>query len=217
MTSMRAPAAEEARVKLKTLISAGAEKLILDLRDCADGQVEDGTELANLFLKNGVIYQSKDREGKVVAQAEADPEKSLTDLPMAVLINGSTAGPAEIVAGALKDRNRAKVVGERSFGAGSSQKRITLKNGSVLILSTAKYYTPSGKMIQEENVRSTGIRPDIQSPDSDRRQELLVEAYYDEKEDAAKYNELRAKVSKEQLRKALEILGAVPQQAKRAA
>lgn len=217
LSSLRPPAAEQAKTKLKTLLAAGAEKLVLDLRDCADGRAADGAKLANLFLRNGVLYLSKDREGKIVEQAEADPADCLTDLPMVVLINGSTAGAAEITAGALKDHERARIVGERSFGAASYQKRISLKSGALLILSTARYYTPKGKMIQEDNARSTGIRPDVQSPDSDRRQELIVEAYYDDKEDAAKYRELRSRIQKEQLEKALEILKTMPNEARRAA
>jgi carboxyl-terminal processing protease len=207
VSSLRSPAVEEARTKLKTLISAGAEKVILDLRDCADGEAADGAELANLFLKDGVIFQSKDRQGKVVQQVDAAPEKYVTGLPLAVLVNGSTAGPAEITAGALKDRERARIVGEKTFGSGSSQKRIALKNGAVLVLSTAKYVTPGGKMIQEENIRSTGIKPDVECPTSDRRQDLAVESYYEDKDESIKYNELRSKIAKEQLEKALEILG----------
>jgi len=207
ISSLRSPAVEEARTKLKTLISAGAEKLILDLRDCADGDAADGAEVANFFLKDGLIYQSKDRQGKVVQQVEATPEKYITGLPMVVLVNGSTAGAAEIAAGALKDRERARSVGEKTFGSGSSQKRIALKNGAVLVLSTTKYFTPGGKMIQEENIRTTGIKPDVECPTSDRRQDLAVESYYEDKDESAKYNELRSKIGKEQLDKALEILG----------
>lgn len=207
ISSLRSPAIEEARTKLKTLISAGAQKLILDLRDCADGEPADGAEVANFFLKDGVIYQSRDRQGKVVQQVEASPEKYSTGLPMVVLVNGSTAGAAEIAAGALKDRERAKCVGERTFGSGSSQKRIALKSGAVLVLSTTKYFTPGGKMIQEENGRTAGIKPDVECPTSDRRQDLAVESYYEDKDESVKYEELRSKIGKEQLDKALEILG----------
>lgn len=197
---------DQVRVKLKTLISAGADKLILDLRGCADGTWDQGRELANLFLRDGVVYYSKNRQGEMVGEARAEPEKALTDLPLVVLINGASAGPAEIVAGALKDRKRATLVGEKSFGVGSSQTRIRLKNGSMLILSTTKVYTPGGKMIQDETLRSTGIRPDIMAPSDDRQQDLLVESYYDEKDDEAKYRKLQEAIRKEQLEKAIEHL-----------
>jgi len=206
VSSLQAGAFGQVRPQLKTLISAGAERLVLDLRDCADGGLEEGVELANYFLREGVICLTKDRNGTVLAEARAIPEKLVSDLPLVVLINGSTSGPAEIAAGALKDHSRAQLVGEKTFGTGASQKRIRLKNGSAIVLSTAKYYTPNGKMIQEDNVRSAGIKPDHQSPDSDRRQDLLVESYYDDKEEAVKYQELRTKINREQLGKALEIL-----------
>ncbi len=209
---------DDARVKLKTLISAGAQKLLLDLRDCADGKTQDGAELANFFLKSGVIYYSQNRQGEKVQEIQANPDKFITDLPLVVLINGSTAGPAEIAAGALKDQKRALVVGEKSFGVGSSQKQIVLKSGAVLILSTAKYYTPAGHMIQDdESLRVTGIKPDVQAPDDDRRQELMVEAYYDDQDDAGKYRQLQDKIDQIQLDKALEVLSkSMPQQKKAA-
>ena len=217
VSSLSGNSAEQIRVRLKTLISAGAQKLILDLRDCADGETSNGVELANMFLKDGIIYYSQNGKGEKVQEVKATQDKFLTDQPMAVLINGSTAGPAEIVAGALKDQKRGLVIGEKSFGVGSSQKQIALKSGALLILSTAKFYTPGGKMIQDETVRNTGIKPDVQAPDDDRRQDLLVESYYDDQDDAQKYHQLQDKIRKEQLDKAVEALakGQVP--AKRAA
>jgi carboxyl-terminal processing protease len=217
ISSLSGNSSEQLRVRLKTLVSAGAQKLILDLRDCADGDTAGGVEVANMFLKSGLIYYSQNSRGEKVQEIRANPERCLTDEPLAVLINGSTAGPAEIVAGALKDQKRGVVIGEKSFGVGSSQKQIALKSGALLILSTAKYYTPSGKMIQDETVRNTGIKPDVVAPDDDRRQDLLVEAYYDDQNDAAKYHQLQDKIRKEQLDKAVETLtkGQVP--AKRAA
>jgi carboxyl-terminal processing protease len=203
---------EQARVRLKTLLSAGAEKIILDLRDCADGETANGAELANFFLKDGLIYYSQNRSGERVLEIKANPSKQLTDEPTVVLINTATAGAAEIAAGALKDQNRALVIGEKSFGVGSSQKQIALKSGALLILSTAKHFTPKGKMIQDEAIRNTGIKPDVQAPDDERRQDLLVESYYDDENDAGKYRKLQEKIKKEQLDKALEVLanGQVP-------
>ncbi len=205
--SLSAATLEQARVKLRTLISAGAQKLILDLRDCADGQPAMGANLANFFLKGGVIYTSRARDGSTVMQASASPDKFVTDLPLVVLINGSTAGPAEITAGALKASGRAQIVGEKSFGMGSAQKRITLKSGAVLILSTEKFFTPDGKMIEnDETLRDTGIKPDVEAPDQERLQDLLVNAYFDAQDDAAKYKQLQEKVSQEQIDKAVEVL-----------
>jgi carboxyl-terminal processing protease len=199
-------------LKLKTLISAGAQKLILDLRDCADGETQSGAELANLFLRDGLIYYCQNRRGERTKEVSAVPSQFVTDMPMVLLINESTAGAAEVAAGALKDHRRAVLVGEKSFGIGSVQDEIALKSGAVLFLSTAKIYTPDGKMIQDEAIRSTGIKPDVESPDDETQQDLLVEAIYDTKEDLAKYRELQEKIQKRQMDRAIEVLtkGAVP-------
>lgn len=211
---------DQVRLKLKTLISAGAQKMILDLRDCADGAPADGAALANLFLKSGVIYYSQNREGQKVQEVTASPDKFVSDLPMVVLINGSTAGAAEIVAGALKDDKRADVVGERSFGIGSAQKKIALKSGAILYLSVAKFYTPGGQMIEnDETPRETGIKPTIQWPDEDKLQGMMVESYYDDQNsnNVEKYRQLRDKINQMQLDKALEALSRPQAPAKKAA
>jgi carboxyl-terminal processing protease len=132
----------------------------------------------------------------------------------------------------LKDQKRATVVGEKSFGSGADQKTIQLKSGAVLILSTAKHYTPGGKVIQDEVVRNGGILPDLVAPDDETRQDLAVESYYDDKGDAsgaprvvtqpeksspaqvekddrdeaAKYKQFQEKIDKIQIEKALEVL-----------
>ena len=202
----------EIRIKLKTLMSAGAQKLILDLRDCADGDTRNGAELANLFLKDGVIYYCQNRRGERTKEVSAVPAQFVTDMPMVVLINESTAGAAEVAAGALKDQKRAVLVGEKSFGIGSVQDQIALKSGAVLFLSTAKIFTPDGKMIQDETIRNTGIKPDVEAPDDETQQDFMVEAIYDTKEDIAKYRELQEKIQKEQMDRAIEVLtkGVVP-------
>jgi carboxyl-terminal processing protease len=202
----------DVRVKLKTLMSAGAQKLILDLRDCAEGEAQSGAELANFFLRNGVIYYCQNRRGERTKEVSAVPGEFLTDMPMVVLINESTAGAAEVAAGALKDHRRAVLVGEKSFGIGSIQDQIALRSGAVLFLSTSKIFTPDGKMIQDETIRNAGIKPDVEAPDDETQQELLVEAIYDTKEDIAKYRELQEKIRRDQMDRAIEVLtkGTVP-------
>lgn len=221
VSSLAGSSSEQIKVKLKTLISAGAQRLILDLRDCADGESENGSDLANLFLENGLIYFSQNRKGERVLVVDAKPEKYITDLPMVVLMNSSTAGAAEIAIGAIKDHKRATIVGEKSFGVGSAQKTMQLKSGAILILSIAKYYTPSGKVIQDETVRNAGIAPDVLVPDEDKRQDLMVESYYNDQDNAVKnnqlqekndqddlvkYRQLQEKIDKIQIDKALELL-----------
>jgi carboxyl-terminal processing protease len=217
VSSLSEPSAKQIKAKLKTLVSAGARKLILDLRDCADGSTHNGADLANYFLRDGTIYYSQNRQGERVQVVEASAEKFITDMPVVVLIDGTTAGAAEIAAGALKDRDRAKVVGIKSFGVGSAQKTIELKSGAVLILSTAKYCTPSGKIIQDEDIRNAGIIPDVQAPEEEKRQDLMVESYYDDLNDVGKYRKLQEKIDKIQLDAALEVLMKETTPAKKAA
>lgn len=133
----------------------GAAKFILDLRDNASGEMEEGVATANLFLRRGLIGylsgQQHPRENFL-----ADASKAVADEPVAVLVNNATGGAAELVASAILDSHRGDVVGERTFGIGSVQKIIALDDGSALLLSVAKYYSPSGKQIQE-----TGVTPNI--------------------------------------------------------
>lgn len=202
---------------LSDLISEGAEKLILDLRDCADGGPAAGATLANYFLRDGIIYYSQNRQGEKVQVIESIPDKFITDIPLVVLINGSTAAAAEITTGALKDRDRATIVGEKSFGVGSAQETIPLKSGAMLVLSTAKYYTPNGKVIQDETNRNAGILPDVLVPDNETRQDLVVESYYDDQDEDLKYRQLREKIEQIQTEKALEVLTEEKLQLKEAA
>lgn len=141
--------------KLKQLVAQGAQKIVLDLRDCAGGEEEEGEETANLFLNHGLItylygqrYPRKDITAK--------PSDQITKLPLVVLINQSTAGPAEVVAGAIQDNKRGEVVGVPSFGVGVHQKLIPVGDGSALLLAVAKYYTPNGKPIP-----GNGITPNV--------------------------------------------------------
>jgi carboxyl-terminal processing protease len=117
------------------------------------GTPEEGIAFANLFLKSGRITYLK---GQRVAQQnfEADPAKDITDLPMAVLTNRGTADGAEIAAAALSGNNRAKLIGERTYGDAAQRKALTMDDGSAIILSVAKYYAQDGKAIQD-----TGVTP----------------------------------------------------------
>ncbi len=140
--------AQEIAARIKSLEKSGAKKLVLDLRNTADGEESEGIATANLFLNHGTITYLQGQ--KVPRQAfNADPAKAVTSLPVAVLVNKGTAGAAEIVAAALLENARADVVGDKTFGDGSEQKTIDLPDGGALILSVAKYYSPSGKAIQD--------------------------------------------------------------------
>jgi carboxyl-terminal processing protease len=148
----------EIAAKLKELTASGANKIVLDLRNCAGGEEAEGEKTANLFLDHGLItylYGQKFPRQNVVAQ----PTDEITRLPLVVLINQSTAGPAEIVAAAVLDNKRGDVVGIRSFGEGVYQKLIPVGDGSALLLSVAKYYTPDGQAIADNGVTPNVIQP----------------------------------------------------------
>jgi carboxyl-terminal processing protease len=152
---------QEIANKIKALQKSGAKKFILDLRDTAQGEESEGVATANLFLNHGTITyiqgQKYPREN-----FNADASKAITDLPVVVLVNRGTAGAAEIVAAAILENARGDVLGDKTFGVGSIQKVIDLPDGSALILSVAKYYTPNGKSIQD-----TAITPNILVADKD--------------------------------------------------
>lgn len=142
---------QEIASKIKALEKQGAKKILLDVRNCAEGEESEGISTANLFLNHGTIAYLQGQ--KFPRQAfNADPSKAITTLPVAVLVNRSTSGPAEIVASAILENARGDVVGDKTFGDGSVQKTIDLPDGGALILSIAKYYSPSGKAIQDAAV-----------------------------------------------------------------
>jgi carboxyl-terminal processing protease len=152
---------QEVASKVKALQKSGAKKLILDLRNCAEGEESEGVATANLFLNHGTITYLQGQ--KYPREAfNADPSKDITNLPVAVLVNKGTAGPAEVVAAAILENARGDVVGDKTFGDGSVQKTIEMPDGSALILSVAKYYTPGGKAIQDN-----AITPNVQVADAD--------------------------------------------------
>jgi len=130
--------------------------LVLDLRNNPGGLLSQAIEVSDLFLNSGLIVSTKGRISSQNITATAHTDKKPRTYPIIVLINSGSASAAEIVAGALQDNKRALVLGTRSFGKGSVQTILPLSDGSGLRLTTARYYTPSGKSIQ-----SSGIVPDI--------------------------------------------------------
>jgi carboxyl-terminal processing protease len=131
---------------------AGYKKVLLDLRDVAAGDMPEAIRLANMLLKSGTIATL---EGQKVAKQTfaAEPAKAINATsPVVVLVNRGTAGPGEVVAAALLDNKRADLVGEKTFGEGAQQKTFELPDGSALILSVAKYGSPSGKKLEDEGV-----------------------------------------------------------------
>jgi carboxyl-terminal processing protease len=149
--------ARQIAAKLKELEANGAHKIILDLRNCAGGEMQEAIDTARLFLDKGLItYLSGQRYPR--QDIMASPADCICNLPLAVLINQSTAGPAEIVASAVLGNKRGEVVGVRSFGMGVLQKTILVGDGSALLLSVAKYYGPDGKAINDNGVTPSVVQ-----------------------------------------------------------
>jgi carboxyl-terminal processing protease len=133
--------------------------LILDLRNNPGGLLSQAIEVSELFLDSGVIVSTKGRDSSQDITATAHKNKRVRSYPIIVLVNGGSASASEIVAGALQDNHRALILGTRTFGKGSVQTILPLSDGSGLRLTTARYYTPSGRSIQ-----LSGIIPDIELP-----------------------------------------------------
>ena len=143
---------QQVESKLKAMQKAGNKKVLLDLRDVAAGDMPEAIRLANMLLKSGTIATL---EGQKVAKQTfaAESAKAINATsPVVVLVNRGTAGPGEVVAAALLDNKRADLVGEKTFGEGAQQKTFELPDGSALILSVAKYGSPSGKKLEDEGV-----------------------------------------------------------------
>jgi carboxyl-terminal processing protease len=154
----------EIAAKIADLQKQGAKRFVLDLRSCATGNPEEGVALANLFLDKGLItYLQGQKVARVDSQASAS--KMVTKAPLAVVVNRGTAGAAEVAAAALLDSKRADVVGEHTYGDAAVRKPVPMEDGSAVILSVAKYYTPSGKSIQD-----TGVTPNVAEADADATQ-----------------------------------------------
>jgi carboxyl-terminal processing protease len=149
--SLAAGKVKEIAAAVNALQKQGATRLMLDLRNCAMGDPKEGVELANLFAGSGLLSYLEGQKSPR-QDFQADPGKVVTKLPLQVLINRGTAGPAEVAAAALLDSKRAQVAGERTYGAAAIRKAVTMDDGGAIILSVAKYYSPSGKAIQIEGV-----------------------------------------------------------------
>ncbi|MBB5064338.1 S41 family peptidase [Granulicella mallensis] len=159
---------QQIEAKLKGMNKAGNKKILLDLRDVSAGDMAEATRLANFFLKSGTIATL---EGQTFPKQTftADAAKSInTTAPLVILVNRGTSGPAELVAGAIADNKRGDLVGEKTFGEGAQQKTFELPDGAALILSIAKYASPSGKKFEDEAVTpGTLVASNMDDLDSD--------------------------------------------------
>lgn len=203
--SLVAGRAREVAASIRSLQQQGAKGLVLDLRQCAVGETQEGIELANLFLDKGLMAYM---EGQTVPRQDflADPKKMVTRLPLVVTTNRGTANGAEIAAAALLENKRAQVVGERSFGDAAVRRAITLDDGSAIILSVAKYFSPTGKAIQD-----TAVVPSVPFVESEPFLELEEGEVEQERE---RVPEAPRQLEEDSLlKRAIEVLREQPQQA----
>lgn len=152
----------DVRAQVQNLIKQGVQKIVLDLRGVAAGNLQEGINVANLFVKDGNLAEVVGRENKVLKTYTADPSKFLFDGKVVALIDLGTSGAAEIVASALLDRQRGEVVGEKSFGAGTEQQLFTLRGGDGLLLTTAKWASASGKTFLNDERAASGVKPSVE-------------------------------------------------------
>lgn len=154
-------AAGEVRDAVDSLLRSGARSLILDLRENPGGLLEQGIEVADLFLDRGsVIVSTRGRTPDADQEFTDQAAQLWPTLPIVALVDSGTASASEIVAGALKDHERAVLVGSRSYGKGSAQSVFPVTGGRAVKLTTARWFMPDGRSIEGDSVR-VGIEPDI--------------------------------------------------------
>lgn len=155
---------EDFEASYKKLKDAGMEGLVLDLRNNPGGSLDVCLDIADKFLDKGVIVTTEDKNGEVITE-ESDEAKD--DIPMTVLVNENSASASEILSGALKDRDRAKIIGKKTFGKGIVQKLFPLDDGSGAKITISEYHTPSGAKINK-----VGVEPDIEVENTEEGLEI---------------------------------------------
>ena len=140
--------------KYSKLKNEDIEGLVLDLRNNPGGSLDVCLNIADTFLDEGVIVTTEDKNGNVITEKS---DSNMDDIPMTVLINENSASASEILAGALKDRGRAKIIGTKSFGKGIVQKLFPLENGAGAKITISEYKTPNG-----EKINKVGVKPDVE-------------------------------------------------------
>ncbi len=156
-------ATKEMATEIKALKKKGAKHLIVDVRNNGGGLLSNAQGIASLLIDDGVVVYTVDRSGNKMS-LPVTPGKKIFDGPVVILMNGSSASASEILAGAVRDNNRGKLVGTHSFGKASVQNIIPMSDGSAILLTIAKYLTPNGS-----NIHTVGIPPDVlvEIPSSD--------------------------------------------------
>jgi carboxyl-terminal processing protease len=152
----------ELRSRIDRLLERGARGVVLDLRENGGGLLREAVLVSSIFVDEGTIVSTKGRR-RPERKLEAEGTPIDEDIPVVVLVDGGSASASEIVTGALRDLDRATIVGERTFGKGVVQEVEPLSNGGALDLTVASYYLPSG-----ENISDKGIPPQVKARDRPR-------------------------------------------------
>lgn len=168
--SLETGKAKEVATAVSDLQKQGAKKIVLDLRNAATGEPLEGVALANLFMDSGLITylqgQKTERQN-----FNAEPSKTIWKGPLVVITNRGTANGSEIAAAALMDSKRAELVGERTYGDAAVRKAVLMDDGGAVILSVAKYYSPSGKAVQDTGVTPGTPLAEQETPEADDEQQ----------------------------------------------
>ncbi len=206
---------------IREVVRKGAKSIVLDLRGSAGGDVSEGIRVADMFIKSGQIAKSIGRKDKILNTYEAKADNDVTDLPVAVIIDRTTAGAAEVVAAAILENKRGEVIGERTlFGMASEQELFPLDDGSALLLTTSRYASPSGKIFVTDGVTpSVEVKrtdlADVGAPDDEQE---TPDEQAPAQPGGVPPNLVAPKPSDDlMLKKALEVLGAGSKTKRRAA
>ena len=167
---------EKAIQALQAERNAPLKGIILDLRSNAGGVLRPAVEMADGFLDQGMIVYTRRRDEVEPLEFRARPGQWAPGVPVAVLVDNRTASASEVLTGALQDHGRALIIGEKTFGKGSVQSVLTLRNGSGLRLTTAHYFTPSGKAIHNQGIQPDILLAELADGDMDESDPALLEA-----------------------------------------
>ena len=161
-------AGAEVRDEVSDMLDEGAEGIVLDLRNNGGGLFSEAVEVASVFIEDGdVVIYREGPDDELSYEAEGD---AFDDVPLVVLVNEGTASASEIVAGALQDQERATLIGTTTYGKGSVQEVVRLRDASALKLTTAAYLTPEGR-----DINGAGIEPDVEVAETEEQKDRAVE------------------------------------------
>lgn len=220
--SLEAGEAADIKAAIQNLTKQGVQKIVLDLRNVSSGSITEAVDVANLFFKDGNLAQVIGRDNKVMKTYAADPAKFVYDGKLSAIIDLGSAGAAEVVAGAILDRKRGDVIGEKSFGAGADQQLFTLRGGDGLLLTTSKWASANGNPFLTDERTTSGVKPSVEVKRPETPEPLEVENLVEQKEQEDKNPQPQASPSPQvketpktpvvqedlQLKKALELMRA---------